>query len=77
MADKSQIPADERGGAAFITMICIIAFLFVVCIVLPLAIQDYSKQEWALPLMATGLLLPFVHFFIFGGMALAAKKREK
>ena len=42
-----------------------IAFLFITCIVCPLAITDWSKLPIALPLMAVGVLLPFVYFFIF------------
>lgn len=77
MSDKNVVPDDEKGGVAFWVMILIIAFLFVVCIVCPLAIPGYSKQPYALPLMTTGLLLPFAHFFIFGGMELARRKSDK
>ncbi len=66
----------DSGGLAFGVMIVIIAFLFVVCIVLPLSIPTFSKEAYALPLMIVGLALPFVYFFIFGGVALARKKRE-
>ena len=51
----------------------IVAFLAVMCIVLPLLPADvfggvpFSKTPMALPLMATGMLLPFLFFFIFAG----------
>lgn len=69
--------SEDSGGVAFWCMMLVIAFLLVVCVILPLAIDGYSKQPYALPLMATGLALPFVHFFIFGGMALAEKKKAE
>jgi len=69
--------SEESGGAAFWCMMIIIAFLLVVCVVLPLAIENYSQQPYALPLMATGLALPFLHFFIFGGYALSQRKKKK
>lgn len=67
---------EHSGGIAFICMMVIIAFLLLVCIVLPLAISGFSKQPYALPLMSAGLALPFIHFFIFGGMALASRKKD-
>lgn len=69
--------SEDSGGVAFWCMMLVIAFLLVVCVILPLAIQGYSKQSYALPLMGTGLALPFVHFFIFGGKALAEKKKAE
>ncbi len=68
---------NDTGMVPFIVMVFIIAFLFVLCIVCPLAIQGWSKLPVALPLMATGLLLPFLYFFIFGGMQLARNKAAK
>lgn len=68
---------NDTGMAPFIVMVFIIAFLAVLCIVCPLAIQGWSKLPVALPLMATGLLLPFLYFFIFGGMQLARNKAAK
>lgn len=67
---------EGSGGFAFGCMLVIIAFLFVVCVILPLAVPNFSKQPYALPLMITGLALPFIHFFVFGGIALAKKKKE-
>lgn len=77
MADNNKVAEDEKGGVAFIVMMCIIAYLLVTCVVLPLVIENYSAQSFALPVMASGLALPFVYFFIFGGMALANKKKDK
>lgn len=68
---------NDTGMVPFIVMVFIIAFLAVLCIVCPLAIQGWSKLPVALPLMATGLLLPFLYFFIFGGMQLARNKAAK
>jgi len=54
-------------------------FLAVMCIVFPLLPADvfggvpFSKTPMALPLMATGMLLPFLFFFVFAG-PLAFKK---
>lgn len=67
---------EHSGGFAFACILVVIAFLFVVCVVLPLAVPNFSKQPYALPLMGVGLALPFIHFFIFGGMALAQKKKD-
>lgn len=67
---------DNTGKVPFIVMILIIVFLFVVCIICPLVVSGWSKQPFALPLMGIGLLLPFVHFFIFGGKQLAASKKK-
>jgi len=69
--------SEDSGGVAFWTMMVIIVCLLVVCVVLPLVIPGFSKQPYALPLMGSALALPFIHFFIFGGMAFAAKKREE
>ena len=68
---------NDTGMVPFIVMVFIIAFLAVLCIVCPLAIQGWSRLPVALPLMATGLLLPFLYFFIFGGMQLARNKAAK
>jgi hypothetical protein len=68
---------EDSGLVAFWCMMAVIAVLLVVCVVLPLVITDYAKQPYALPLMTSGLILPFVYFFIFGGMALARKKKEE
>lgn len=68
---------EDNGMVPFVVMMIIIAFLLVVCVILPLAIEGFSKQPYALPLMGTGLALPFVHFFVFGGAALASKNKNK
>ncbi len=67
----------DSGKVPFTAMIVVIVFLFAVCIVCPLAIADWAKHPVALPLMSIALLLPFVHFFIFGGAELARGKRMK
>jgi hypothetical protein len=60
-------------------MMVIVALLAILCIVMPLLPADmfggmpFSKTPMALPLMATGMLLPFLFFFIFAG-PLALKK---
>ena len=56
----------DNGMVPFAVMLVIVAFLAVACIVCPLVIDGFNKTAYALPMMATGLLLPFVHFFIFG-----------
>ena len=66
---------EDTGKVPFIVMVLIIVLQFIVCIICPLVITGWSKQPYALPLMAAGLLLPFVHFFIFGGMELARSKK--
>lgn len=65
----------DNGMVPFAVMIVIVAFLAIACIVCPLVIDGFNKTAYALPMMATGLLLPFVHFFVFGApVALAQKK---
>ncbi|MDR2493564.1 MAG: hypothetical protein LBD25_08965 [Coriobacteriales bacterium] len=66
---------EASGGIAFYVMVAILVFLLVVCVILPLAIADFSKQPYALPLMGIGLALPFIHFFVFGGLAAFGKKK--
>jgi len=68
---------EDSGVIKFAIMCVLIFFLFIVCIVLPLASANFSKQPYALPLMATGLALPYVFFFVFGGIALAEKRKKK
>ncbi|MDO4182047.1 MAG: MFS transporter [Coriobacteriia bacterium] len=70
-AESTLEDASDTGMVPFIVMMCIAAFLAVLCIVCPLVVQGWSKRPVALPLMATGLLLPFVFFFIFAGPAAA------
>ena len=68
---------SESGFVPFVTMIVIIAFLLLVCIFLPLIVPNWSGLPFALPLMVIGLLLPFVHFFIFGGSQVLRQRRER
>ena len=65
LAGDGKTDASDTGMTNFIIMLVVIAFLFITCIVCPLAITDWSKLPIALPLMAVGVLLPFVYFFIF------------
>lgn len=68
----NEATGDELSGTApFAIMFAIVVILFSLCIVCPLAISGRSKLPIALPLMATGMLLPFAFFFIFGGKQLA------
>ncbi len=69
--------ADNDGNARFGVMLVIVAILFLLCIVCPLVVDGWSKQPYALPLMAIGLLLPFLYFFIFGGGQLAKNKQKQ
>ena len=66
--------SDTDGMTRFIVMLVVIAVLFCLCIVCPLVISGWSKLGVALPLMATGLLLPFLYFFIFAGAQVAKNK---
>lgn len=68
---------NDTGTKPFAIMIAIIVILFALCIVCPLAISGWSKLPIALPLMATGMLLPFVFFFIFGGRQLSAERKAR
>lgn len=69
---------DELSGTApFAIMLAIVVILFSLCIVCPLAISGWSKLPIALPLMATGMLLPFAFFFVFGGKQLAKDAGRK
>ena len=75
----------DTGTSKFIIMMVIVAFLALMCIVFPLLPAGtfgtapdgtplaFAKTAMALPLMATGMLLPFLFFFIFAG-PLALKK---
>ena len=68
----NEATGDELSGTVpFAIMLAIVVILFSLCIVCPLAISGWSKLPIALPLMATGMLLPFAFFFIFGGKQLA------
>jgi hypothetical protein len=70
---------DSGGGAAFPVMMVILVIMVVCCMVLPLIPAEmyplvdgkpagFSAQPWAVPVMGVALLLPFVHFFIFGAL---------
>lgn len=74
-SEETATDKEDTGKVQFGIMIVIIIFLAILCIVCPLAISGWSKLPIALPLMATGLLLPFLYFFIFGGMELARRKK--
>ena len=71
----------DTGTVQFAIMMVIVALLAILCIVLPLLPADmfggvaFSKTPMALPLMAIGMLLPFLFFFIFAG-PLAIKQRN-
>ncbi len=67
---------EDTGVMPFTVMMIVIVFLLIVCVVCPLAIPDFSRQDYAIPLMATGIVLPFVYFFIFGGIALVRSRRK-
>ena len=58
--------SDSDGGMRFGIMMDLAILLFVLCIVCPLAVPNWSKLDIALPLMAIGLILPFVYFLVFG-----------
>lgn len=74
----NEATGDELSGTApFTIMLAIVVILFSLCIVCPLAISGWSKLPIALPLMATGMLLPFAFFFIFGGKQLAKNAGKK
>ena len=68
--------SEKDGGMPFAVACIVIAYLFVTCIICPLVITGFSKQPYALPLMASGVLLPFVYFFIFGGIGVAKSKKK-
>ena len=69
--------SDSDGNGRFYAMLVVIAVLFALCIVCPLAISDWSSLSISLPLMAVGVLLPFVYFFIFAGMQVAKNRTKK
>jgi len=79
LAAEASGDSEDTGTTKFGIMMVIVALLAILCIVLPLLPADmfggvpFSKTPMALPLMATGMLLPFLFFFIFAG-PLAVKK---
>lgn len=76
MDNKESSNKESSGGTAFYAMLGVLTFMAVACIVCPLAIPGFSKQGYAVPLMAAALSLPFVHFFIFGGMEIARSRKK-
>ena len=80
-AEASGGDEGDTGTTLFAIMMVIVAVLAILCIVMPLLPADvfggmpFSKTPMALPLMATGMLLPFLFFFIFAG-PLAIKQRK-
>ena len=79
LAAEASGDLEDTGSTKFAIMMVIVALLAILCIVLPLLPAEmfggvpFSKTPMALPLMATGMLLPFLFFFIFAG-PLALKK---
>jgi len=72
--EKTEVDKSESsGGVPFYIMLVVLAFVVVVCMIMPLAVADFAKQAYAVPLMGAALALPFLFFFIFGGMAIAKK----
>jgi hypothetical protein len=67
----------DSGTGLMIIMGIIIVIEVIVCIILPLAISSFSKEAYALPMMIIALILPYIYFFIFGGMQVARDKAEK
>lgn len=80
-AEESADEKNDNGMVLFIVMMIIVILLAVLCIVFPLLPADvfggvaFSRTPMALPLMATGMLLPFAFFFIFAGPR-AVKNRK-
>ena len=72
---EAEKEGSELNGTVPFGVMCVIAvLLFVLCIVCPLAISNWSSLPISLPLMAIALLLPFVFFFVYGGKRLAQRK---
>ena len=59
---------ESGGGVAFPAMMVILGIMVVACMILPLVVPGFSSQPWAVPVMGVALVLPFVHFFIFGAL---------
>ena len=77
LASETGSGDEDSGKGRFIVMMAIVVILFVLCIVCPLAVEGWSKQPVALPLMAVGMLLPFAFFFIVGGQQLAKRRSTR
>ena len=73
LAAEASTDDGDTGTVQFAIMMVIVALLAILCIVLPLLPADvfggvaFSKTPMALPLMAIGMLLPFLFFFVFAG----------
>ncbi len=81
-AEETASDSSDTGTALFGVMMVIVALLAILCIVFPLLPADifggvpFSKTPMALPLMATGMLLPFAFFFIFAGPRAIANRQK-
>jgi phosphotransferase system glucose/maltose/N-acetylglucosamine-specific IIC component len=67
----------DSGTLLMVIMGIIIVIEVVVCIIMPLAVPTFSKESYALPLMIIALILPYIYFFIFGGIQVARNRAEK
>ena len=67
----------KDNDIAFWTMMLILVYLLIACIICPIAIAGFSRQPYALPMMSVALVLPFVHFFIFAGKEIIAQGKNK
>ena len=89
LSQEASGDTGDTGTAKFGIMMVIVAFLAVMCIVLPLlpagtfgtnpttgAPLTFAQTSYALPLMATGMLLPFVFFFVFAGPQAIANRNK-
>lgn len=66
--------SETDGNVPFYIMIAIIILNMIGCIVCPLVIPNFSKTAMALPIMLISMLLPFIFFFVFGGIGRAKEK---
>jgi hypothetical protein len=62
---------SKENSIPFWVMMVILAYMFIACIICPIAIPGFNRQPYALPMMGIALALPFIHFFIFAGMEIA------
>jgi hypothetical protein len=65
---------ENSGGTAFYAMMAVLVVMVICTMVCPLVIPGFSGKSYAVPLMGCALALPFIHFFVFGGMEIARKK---
>lgn len=75
LAANSAGEEGDDGRAPFAVMIVLIVILFALCIVCPLAVSGWSALPMALPLMAAGMFLPLIFFFIMGFRGKANQKK--